>query len=162
MNDQAKMLEFVSRCQDPENLRSIIKNARERGATELANAAFRKLISILPQERPGTVEHDFWQTIHAFEHALTEERGKTTRLARTRQKVARVGVLKTLEDWALSSKETDGFTMLLERGMPELTGEAIVLRHGRQFGTQVVVAARQRLEAAGVDITTLPEHSTSL
>ena len=46
----------------------------------LADLAFRRLIAILPQEQPGTIEHDFWQTIHAFEHALTEERGKTTRL----------------------------------------------------------------------------------
>ena len=54
------------------------------------------------------------QTIHAFEHILSEERGKTTRLARTRQKVARVGVVQTLQDWATSAKSTDGFTMLLE------------------------------------------------
>jgi hypothetical protein len=87
---------------------------------------------------------------------LTEERGKTTRLARTRQKVARVGVLKTLEDWALKSDETDGFKMLLERKMPEFTGEAIVLRHSGRFSPQVVIAARQRLETAGVDVAALP------
>jgi hypothetical protein len=156
MINQEKMLEFTARCEDPEKLRGIVKNARERGAPELADAAFRRLISILPQERPGTIEHDFWQTIHAFEHALTEERGKTTRLTRTRQKVARVGVVKTLEDWALSRTKTDGFKMLLERGMPELTGEAIVLRHGSQFNAQVIIAARERLESAGVDVAALP------
>jgi hypothetical protein len=155
MNAQDKMIDFASRCEDPEQLRSIIHNARARGATALADTAFRRLISILPQERPGTVEHDFWQTIFAFEHALTEERGRTTRLARTRQKVARVGVLQTLEDWAVSNKETDGFKMLLDRGMPELTGEAIVLRHSNRFSAPVVSAARSRLEKAGVDMMSL-------
>jgi hypothetical protein len=111
---------------------------------------------VLPKEKPGTVEHDFWQTIHAFEHVLSEERGRTTRLARTRQKVARVGEVRTLQDWAMSDKSTDGFTMLLERNMPELTGEAIVLRHARQFGAEVVAAARNRLEAAGIDVAALP------
>jgi hypothetical protein len=102
------------------------------------------------------VEHDFWQTIHAFEHVLSEERGKTTRLSRTRQKVARAGVVQTLHDWAMSAKSTDGFDMLLERNIPELTGEAIVLRHALQFGAEVVAAAKRRLEAADIDLATLP------
>jgi hypothetical protein len=46
--------------------------------------------------------------------------------------------------------------MLLERKMPELTGEAIVLRHAGQFGAEVVAAARRRLEATGIDIAALP------
>jgi hypothetical protein len=133
-----------------------LKNARARGESALADAAFRKLISLVPSEHPGTVEHDFWQTVHAFEYLLTEEREKTTRLSRTRQKVARVGVVQTLKDWALSGKETDGFRMLLDRGMPELTGEAIVLRHPGNFDPEVLAAARQRLSDAGVDMNTLP------
>ncbi|WP_292963566.1 hypothetical protein [Nitrobacter sp.] len=77
---------------------------------------------------------------------MSDEREKTTRLARTRQKVARVGEIQTLKDWALSEKSTDGFAMLLERNMPELTGEAIVLRHPQHFAPEVVAAARNRLE----------------
>jgi hypothetical protein len=114
------------------------------------------LFRSFPRNIRGTVEHDFWQTVHAFEYLLTEEREKTTRLSRTRQKVARVGVVQTLKDWALSGKETDGFRMLLDRGMPELTGEAIVLRHPGNFDPEVLAAARQRLSDAGVDMNTLP------
>jgi hypothetical protein len=155
MTDHSKMLAFIAQCEDADKLRSIIRNARDRGESALADAAFRKLISLVPSERPGTVEHDFWQTVHAFEYVLTEERGKTTRLSRTRQKVARVGVVQTLKDWALSDKETDGFKMLLDRGMPELTGEAIVLRHPGSFESQVIGAASHRLAEAGVDIGSL-------
>lgn len=144
----------------PDRLRSWIRNTREKGEPRVADAAFRRLVSVLPKEKPGTVEHDFWQTIHAFEHVLSEERGKTTRLARTRQKVARVGEVQTLQDWAVSAKSTDGFTMLLERNIPELAGEAIVLRHARRFGAEVVAAVRQRLETEGVDIAALPVAST--
>lgn len=155
MVDQSKILAFIAQCQDPNKLKSLIKNARDRGHTALADAAFRKLISLVPSERPGTVEYDFWQTVIAFEYVLTEERERTTRLSRTRQKVARVGVVQTLTDWALSDKETDGFRMLLERGMPELTGEAIVLRHPDTFDQQARIAAGRRLAAAGVDVSTL-------
>jgi hypothetical protein len=156
MADRSKMLAFIARSDDIAKLKSLIKNARDRGDPALADAAFRKLISLVPSEHPGTVEHDFWQTIHAFEHILTEEREKTTRLNRTRQKVARVGVVQTLRDWALSDEETDGFRMLLDRRMPELTGEAIVLRHPEHFEPQVQAAARQRLSSAGVDVSALP------
>jgi hypothetical protein len=156
MIDHPNILTFIAQCDDVGKLKTLIKNARARNATNVADAAFRKLISLVPSELPGTAEHDFWQTIHAFEHILTEERGRTTRLARTRQKVARVGAMQTLIDWALSDKETEGFKMLLERNMAELTGEAIVLRHSDRFEPNVVSAARNRLTNAQVEIDGLP------
>jgi hypothetical protein len=156
MSDIAKILGLIENCQDPNKLRTWISNARKGGETGVADAAFKRLISLLPKERPGTVKHDFWQTIHAFEHVLSQERGKTTRLSRTRQKVARVGEIQTLKDWALDNKVTDGFTMLIERNMPELTGEAIILRHSKQFDVNVVTAAKRRLVEAGVALETLP------
>jgi hypothetical protein len=161
MVDHSKMLAYIAQCGDVGKLKSLLKNARERGEPALADAAFRKLISLVPSEHPGTVEHDFWQTIHAFEYILTDERERTTRLSRTRQKIARVGVVQTLRDWALSDKETDGFRMLLDRGMPELTGEAIVLRHPASFEPQVLAAAQQRLLDAGVDVSSLPLKRSS-
>jgi hypothetical protein len=153
------ILAFIAQCVDARQLRTVMENARKRGQTPVADAAFRRLTSILPSESPGTLEYDFWKTIYAFEEALTEERGKTTRLSRTRQKVARVGELETLKDWALNTKETDGFRMLLDRGMPELTGEAIVLRHPERFAEDVATAARQKLEVAGVDVGSLPHQA---
>lgn len=155
MVDHAKIVALIDNCDNPDKLRTWIANARANGETGVAEAAFRRLIYILPQEKPGTVEHDFWQTMHAFEHTLSVERGKTTRLARTRQKVARVGVIQTLRDWALSNKSTEGFDLLLDRNMPELTGEAIVLRHSDQFSPDVLAAAKGRLKLAGVDTFTL-------
>jgi hypothetical protein len=156
MVDHSRILAFIAQCVDADKLRSLIKNARDRSESAVVDAAFRKLISLVPSERPGTVEHDFWQTIYAFEHLLTQEREKTTRLSRTRQKVARVGVMQTLRDWALSDKETHGFRMLLNLEMPELTGEAIVLKHSESFEPEIVAAARQRLSDAGVDLNILP------
>lgn len=149
--DEVRMLAFIERCDDPDSLRQIMENARARGGTRLVDAAFRKLIEILPAEQPGTVEHDFWRSIHAFELVLSEENGKTTRLSRTRQKVKRVGVIQTLVDWAVAKQESPGFRMLIERGMPELSGEAIVLRHPEHFAAEVAEAARARLEAADDD-----------
>jgi hypothetical protein len=152
MADTARILEAIARCDDPDLLRQWWENAKRSGELEVAEAAFRRLIAILPADRPGTVEHEFWAMIHAFEQILSSERGRTTRLSRTRQKVARDGVAKTLADWACDRHVTDGFRMLLDRGIPELTGEAIVLRHAREFPQDVVAAARRRLLDAGVDV----------
>ncbi len=143
MDDNKQIIELISKCEEPDKLRVWIKNAQTKGAKDVADAAFRQLIAVMPSEKSGTVEFDFWRTIHAFEHTLSEERGRTTRLSRTRQKVTRVGEVKTLKDWALSNKQTDGFDMLLERGMPELTGEAIVLRHPDKFDSDVIDAAEK-------------------
>jgi hypothetical protein len=48
----------------------------------------------------------------------------------------------------------------MERNMPELTGEAIVLRHASQFDPEIVAAARDRLEKAGVEVAALSSAST--
>jgi hypothetical protein len=146
----------IATCQSVPELRNWRDNARRHGQAEVEAAAFRRLVSLVPEMQPGSVEHDFWTTINAFELILSDERGKTTRLGRTRQKVGRVGVVATLRDWAMSTKATDGFLMLLERQMPELTGEAIVLRHPALFADEERAAARQRLVDAGVDVERLP------
>ncbi len=48
--------------------------------------------------------------------------------------------------------------MLLERGLAELAGESIVLRHPDKFDPEIVGAATARLEAAGVDVATVAAY----
>lgn len=146
----ARALLVIESSDDPDRLRQLMRNARDRDAPTVYDAAFRRLAAILPDEAPGTLEHDFWQTIHSFEQVLAEDRGKTVRLSRTRLKVAKVGVAQTLTDWAAGRDETDGFRMLIERGLTDLTGEAIVIRHAGAFAPEVVAAAQARLDAVAV------------
>jgi hypothetical protein len=146
MTERQKLLAFIASCTGPEQLRVLMHRARDRGETEVAKAAFKKLVSI--------VQYDFWKAINATEQMLSDSRGKTTRLARTRQKVGRVGIIQVLIDWALVpvGQETEGFRMLIDWQMPELTGEAIVLHHPNSFDQHILDAARKRLENVGVDV----------
>jgi hypothetical protein len=144
--DINKILAFIANCKDRKQLENILANARRENEPEVERAAFRRLVAIGSQYEPGSLEHDLWQTIFAFERVLADERGKTVRLSRTRQKLGRVGVVQTLTDWAEDPKETDGFRMLLDRGMLDLVGEAIVLRHPHRFHRSIVDSARARLE----------------
>jgi hypothetical protein len=155
MTDYTKVLTTIAGSSDANQLRRFRENAKRMGVTVVADAAFRRLIEVLPEEAPGSIEHDFWMTIHAFEEVLRDERGKTVRLSRTRQKIGRVGVKQTLIDFAKSKAPTDGFNMLIERGLPELTGEALVLKHSESFDSDVQKAAQHRLQDAGVDIIKL-------
>lgn len=151
MTDYSRQMAFIEKSEDADELRRLVASARRLDAGPVHDAAFRKLITLGIEYGPGSLEHDFWRTVNAFEASLKEERGKTVRLSRTRQKVTRHGVSKTLADWALGSR-TAGFEMLLERGMPELLGEAIVLRHADHFASNVVQAAQDRLVSVGIDL----------
>ena len=74
------------------------------------------------------------------------------RASRTRQKVKRVGVRKTVEDLALSKQASEGFRILTGHGLGDLTAEFLVLKHAGRFSTDAVAAARARLEAAAVPV----------
>ncbi|MGI8943287.1 MAG: hypothetical protein ACR2FJ_03460 [Qipengyuania sp.] len=144
------MIEFVSTCDDPDQLRKIARNAAIKGAIQLQRAAKLRLFSILPQEAPGTLEYEVWQSIFALEDALSDERGKTIRLSRTRQKIGRQDERSCVADLVRGS-ESDGFRMLAERDMLELSFEAVALRFPELFDENVLQSARSRLENAGYD-----------
>lgn len=144
----AAALERVETADDPAALSAMMANAARLGAPAVRDAAFRRYVLVSAEGEPGTVAHDFWSAIHALEKTLSEERGKTTRLSRTRQKLARDGAVKTVSDLATAAQPSEGFAMLVDRGMDDLTAEAVALRHAADFAPEVLDAARARLAAA--------------
>lgn len=154
MTDPAveRALKNIENSTDPKSLRQLAANARKKGVPIVARAADLRLYEILPSEKPGSFEHDVWRSIHALEGTLTNERGKTTRLGRTRQKIARVGEFETVKDLIVGTKKpSEGFTMLIERQMPQLTFEAVALRHPDRFDQVTLDATSERLNTVNVD-----------
>ncbi|HEX4694459.1 hypothetical protein [Sphingomonas sp.] len=148
MEDEGKSraLALIAGCEDPDKLKRMAANARRLGEAEIERAASLRLYTVLPSADPGTLEHDVWRSIHALEGALKDERGRTTLLGRTRQKIARDGERRTVAD-LVRGKPSDGFRMLMDRGMVDHTFEAVALRHQALFDDEVVA----RLRAAGAD-----------
>lgn len=143
-----RALDRISNCTNPRELRTTAENADRLGHNDIARAAYRKLYSVLPQAEPGTLEFDVWQSIYALEGTLKEERGKTILLARTRQKIGREGEVATVAD-LITRPASEGYRMLVDRNMPELSFEAVALRHPAKFDAAVIRAATDRLVGSG-------------
>ena len=67
MSGHAKILASIAGSTDADQLRRFRENAQRMGVTAVADAAFRRLIEVIPEQAPESIEHDFWMTIHAFE-----------------------------------------------------------------------------------------------
>jgi hypothetical protein len=143
-----RALSLVARTNDPDSLQRIANNAKMEKNYVVERAARLRLYMVKPSAERGTFEHAVWQSIFALEDMLTSERGKTTRLSRTRQKITKDGELKCVSD-LIEGKESDGFKMLVERDLIELTFEAVALRFPEKFSTATLEAARRRLIAVG-------------
>lgn len=158
-----KVLEAIENCNDIKKLQNWIYNAKKTNNSEIATAAFNRLVKVAPNinneldkvYNENSVEYDFWKTIHAFEQILKEEKGKTILLARTRQKVKKIGEIAIIKEWSSSPEQSDGFKMLVERNRPDLLGEAIAIRHPNIFSEEIINLAKAKLEAAGINLNNL-------
>ncbi len=145
-----RALQTIANCDCPKKLRQIAENALRLGQIDVVRAAKLRLYEILPSEKPGTFEHTAWKSIYALEDTMTTELGKSWRLQRTRQKIARVGLLQTIKDLILSPKPSRGFTLLIDRQMGDLAFEAVALLHPGLFDETVLSAAAARLQSVGL------------
>jgi hypothetical protein len=136
---------------DPKLVRNLLVNARRAKRDDLVFQCQVRLAQLEGKRYETPLEREFWAAVTAAEELASAKNGKTTRLNRTRQKVARVGIKRCLEDWAFHKGTTQGFDILVDGGHPELTGEAIVIRHSQEFTPEAVAAARQRLVSHGID-----------
>ncbi|KZL15712.1 hypothetical protein [Pseudovibrio sp. Ad37] len=150
MTKHSEIIDIISLCSDAEKLKNWITNAERNGAEGVAEAARRRLIEIVAGTNDDSssdpLHLDFWKSIIALEFVLSGERGKTIRLSRTRQKISRVGVQKTLTDLTLKPTPSEGYYLLRDRNMLDLSAEAVVLRFPSHFEEEVLQAARTRLE----------------
>jgi hypothetical protein len=131
---------------DKKKLRNWMANAKRLNRDDVYQDAFRQLCRVEGRNIDDPLEAEFAAVMRALEEALTEEAGKTKRLNRTRQKLGRVGVRKTLADLALKPQPSIGFLKLIEFGMADMSAETLVLKYRDEFAPDVVAAARSRLE----------------
>ena len=69
-----------------------------------------------------------------------------TRATALRLKAKNKGVVHCLEEWATSKTPSEGYEILVAKGLSELTGEHLVLKYPDQFSPRAVAAAKARVE----------------
>jgi hypothetical protein len=135
----------ISEYTDQAALRNLMQNAKRLKRDDIWQQAFRRLCELEGLNQRDPLHRDFYATLRAYEELLTQKHGRTTRANRTRQKLRNKGVIQCLEDWAISSAPTEGFKLLVDSGMPELTGEHLVIKYADRFTPDAVAAAKMRL-----------------
>ena len=145
----------LSKLQTPEDCRTVMQRARDRNLPDVYNAAFKRFCELIGTENDDPSDplvRDFYETLAAYEQLLTEKNGRNTAASRTRQKIDNKGVHQSLIEWTRGKVETNGFKLLVEKGLPEYTGEYLVVRYADRFPQDVVILARNRLTAHGITV----------
>ena len=138
----------IAEYNDPVELRQLMKNAERLGNEQIYWEAFSRLCLVSGRDDPDPLVRDFYSTLTAYEELLSLKNKKKTLANRTRQKLARKGVVQCLEDWA-SQRTSEGLELLVSKGLFELTGEYLVLKYANRFSSKAVATARRKLEDFG-------------
>jgi hypothetical protein len=136
----------------PEQAENLMNNARRLGRDDIYQLAFARkceLEGAANDDPNDPLVRDFWITVSAYEQLLSNKNGRRTAAARTRQKVQRDGIFRTVESWAKKREPTMGFELLTRAGQWKLTGEYLVLKHASRFAPDDVSAAKKRLSDYG-------------
>ena len=138
----------IAQMTDAGALRNLMDNARQLEREDIYCHAFKRLCALEGIAYDDPLFREFFHVLNAYEELLTEKHGRMTKANRTRQKLKSKGVEQCLIDWAMGPA-TEGFKLLLEKGLPELTAEYLVLKYEGRFPSRAVEAARRRLEGVG-------------
>ena len=152
---QATMSYDVNKLKTPNECRIVMSRAQERQLPEVYNAAFKRYCELTGEANDDPSDPliaDFYKTLAAYEQLLTEKNERNTSASRTRQKISNKGVHQSLIEWTRGKTETNGFKLLVDKGMPEFTGEYLVVRYAARFPQDVVVLAKQRLGEHGISV----------
>jgi hypothetical protein len=138
----------ASKLKTPSECRIVMRRAQEKQLPDVYNAVFKRyceLTGAANDDPSDPLIADFYKTLAAYEQLLTEKNERNTTASRTRRKISNKGVHQSLIEWTRGKAETNGFKLLVNRGLPEFTGEYLVVRYADRFPEDVVSLAKDRL-----------------
>jgi hypothetical protein len=87
--------------------------------------------------------------LYAYEEILAERNKRRTRAGRTWQMVKRYGIIGAAEKAVNRSIEAQGYKFLVEKGLQDLTFEAVIVKYPEAFSKEIVKLSKKRLEELG-------------
>ena len=115
--------------------------------TDLINQARKRAIELraVSHGEKSIVESKLLEAIYAYEEILTERNKRRISASRTWQMVKRYGIIVAAERAVYRRIEPQGYKFLAEKGLQELTFEAVIVRYPESFSKEIVTLAQQRL-----------------
>jgi hypothetical protein len=115
---------------------------------DLSIQARRKAIDLraLSHGNMYEVETELLKAIYAYEEVLYDKNKKRTKASRTWQMVKRHGIIEAAQRAVNRPIDAPGYKILVERGLEDLTFEAIIVRFPKNFKKEVVEVSKRRLE----------------
>jgi hypothetical protein len=136
-----------------DNLINTLKDAEECARladvfSELANKARLRAVELRAHKHgyKTKVESELAKAIYAYEDILTLNNKRKTNATRTWQMVKRYGIIKAAEKAVNRPVEPMGYRVLVERGMKDLTFEAVITKYPKDFSQDIVKLSKSRLE----------------
>ena len=117
---------------------------------KLVQAATRRKIEIElgSHDNVSDVERDVWAVLYSYEEVLFIKHGKRLKAAYTRRAIENHGALGAVEIIVCGRSGDDvGFSRLVAAGLPDMTFEAVVLRHPQHFSAQAIEQAEAKLKS---------------
>jgi hypothetical protein len=145
----------LSKLKTAAECRIVMDRARKQGRLDIYGEVFKRYCELegsANEDPADPLVKDFYETLAAYEQLLTEKNGRTTPAHRTRQKIDNKGIRQSLIEWTQAKVERDGFRLLVEKGLPEYTGEYLVAKYADRFPSEIVALAQRRLQEHGIAI----------
>jgi len=142
------MDERIARLKTPRDARTFAKNARERGRPDLETEALdhARALQAIQDGHTSPAQLAIATALYAYEEARSQLKGRTFRANRTRQMITNRGALEAAERMVLSRKPSQGYEVLEEAGLQELSFEAIIVRFPDEFSEHAIQATQARLD----------------
>ncbi len=141
------MEDIISKLKTPAQCIQLAKNVIERNPS-LAQEARRRAVELRAISYGSTkeIELELLKALYAYEEVLTEKNKKTTRASRTWQMINKYGIISAAERAVDKPIERNGYKILVQMGMQDLTFESVIVRYPDSFKEEVVMRARERLK----------------
>jgi hypothetical protein len=142
----------VAKLKTPQDCETFAKNARERGAPQLAEQARQRAVQLRAEAHGAStdVERECLEAVYAYEEILSAQKGRRQPASRTWQMIHRLGILPAVERVVTKREESLGYTALAEMGLQRFAFEAVILRHPECFSAEAVARSRERLAESTV------------
>ncbi len=140
MHEAVERLSTVAECEEFARL-------VQHSDPELAIQARRRAVELRAAAHGAqtVVEKELLRAVYAYEEAASAKKGRRTPATRTWQMIKRYGIIGAAERAVNRTKETSGYTALVEVGMLDFAFEAVVIRYPDSFSADAVARSRERL-----------------